>query len=194
MINYFSGLHPAFGRDVEVINDIIITPYWTEDFCKQLQEVSEFYHNRFEQDDYTADLHWWKFNGFMFVDYAYHYKRAVIPLLNRVYDGIHFSGITSPYIVRHKYGQSTKLHHDISKVTLSVKLNNDYTGGEIVFPRQNFSNKDIPVGYAAFWPGDVTHPHRVTPVESGTKFTVVGFTLPTISDNTPNNTIMFNEI
>ena len=82
----------------------------------------------------------------------------------------------------------------MSKVTLSVKLNNDYTGGEITFPRQNFTNKDIPVGCALFWPGDVTHPHKITPVVSGTKYTVVGFTLPTQSDNNPNNTIMFDQI
>lgn len=189
-----SCIHRDFGKTIDVVNDIIITPYWTEDFCKELHSISEFYKNRFEQDDYTADLHWWKFNGFLFSDYAFHYKRYVTPLLSKIYEGVHFSGITSPYIVRHRVGQSTKLHHDISKITLSVKLNNDYTGGEIVFPRQNFSNKDIPVGYAAFWPSDVTHPHKVTPVESGTKYTVVGFTLPTVSTNTVNNTIMFNEI
>ena len=194
MINYFSGIHPEFGKKYDVVNDIVITPFWTEDFCDKMLAMSKFYDDRFVQDDYTADLHWWKVSGFLFADYAFHYKKSVVPFLMRIYDGIHFSGITSPYVVRHRVGQSTKLHHDISKVTLSVKLNNDYQGGEIVFPRQKFSNKDIPIGHALFWPGDVTHPHKITPVVSGTKYTIVGFTLPTKSDNTPNNTIMFNEI
>lgn len=194
MINYFSGIHPEFGKKYDVVNDIVITPFWKENFCDKMLAMSKFYDDRFVQDDYTADLHWWKVSGFLFADYAFHYKKSVVPFLMRIYDGIHFSGITSPYVVRHRVGQSTKLHHDISKVTLSVKLNNDYQGGEIVFPRQKFSNKDIPIGHALFWPGDVTHPHKITPVVSGTKYTIVGFTLPTKSDNTPNNTIMFNEI
>jgi len=194
MINYFNGIHRDFGKTYEVTNDIIITPLWSEEFCKEMCDISEFYKDRFIQDSYTADLHWWKISGLLFADYALHYKKGILPLLGKVYEGIHFTGITSPYIVRHKVGQSTKLHHDISKVTLSVKLNNDYTGGEIQFPRQRFTNKDIPVGYGLFWPGYVTHPHKVTEVISGTKYTVVGFTLPTQSDNTPINTIMFNEL
>ena len=97
----------------------------------------------------------------------------VFPLLNIL-------GFTSPYFVR--YGpndvKNMKLHHDVSLVSMLVKLNDDFTGGDLVFPRQDYNNKDLPVGHALFWPGQVTHPHQVLDVKSGTKFSLTVWTWP----------------
>lgn len=73
-----------------------------------------------------------------------------------------------------KYSEDTQktlgLHNDASLVTGSVKLNDDYEGATLVFPRQNVTNKDIPIGKMILFPGQVTHGHFVEPLISGTKY------------------------
>jgi predicted 2-oxoglutarate/Fe(II)-dependent dioxygenase YbiX len=64
-------------------------------------------------------------------------------------------------------------------VSASVKLNNDYTGAELQFPRQEFSNADLPVGSLIAWPSLVTHPHLSAPITSGVKYSLtIWFELP----------------
>lgn len=61
-------------------------------------------------------------------------------------------------------------HNDASMVTGSVKLNDDYEGATLVFPRQKVTNQDIPIGKMILFPGQVTHGHYVDPLISGTKY------------------------
>ena len=72
----------------------------------------------------------------------------------------------------YKIGKQTslRLHHDMSLVTGSMKLNNDYTGGVLNFPRQGVNNLETSVGSVIIWPGQVTHGHECTEVTSGTKY------------------------
>ncbi|MFM8867081.1 MAG: 2OG-Fe(II) oxygenase [Ilumatobacteraceae bacterium] len=64
-------------------------------------------------------------------------------------------------------------------MSASVKLNESYEGAELEFPRQGFSNKDLRVGDIVVWPSLVTHPHRSTPLVSGTKYSLtLWFELP----------------
>ena len=73
-----------------------------------------------------------------------------------------------------KYSEDTQktlgLHNDASMVTGSVKLNDDYEGATLIFPRQGVTNRDIPVGKMILFPGQVTHGHHVDRLESGTKY------------------------
>ena len=62
------------------------------------------------------------------------------------------------------------LHTDASLVTGSIKLNDDYEGADLVYPRQNFSNKDIPVGKCILFPGMVTHGHACQTLTKGVKY------------------------
>ena len=68
------------------------------------------------------------------------------------------------------------MHHDDSYITGSIKLNNDYTGAELLFPRQKFSNKDVQVGDLLLFPGEVTHPHKCAPLKSGEKYSLTMWT------------------
>lgn len=67
-------------------------------------------------------------------------------------------------------------HHDQSMFTANIKLNDNYDGGLVEFNRQNYNNFEIPVGNAMIWPSQVTHPHRVTAVTQGTRYSYVMFT------------------
>ena len=73
-----------------------------------------------------------------------------------------------------KYSADTQktlgLHNDASLVTGSVKLNDDYEGATLIFPRQNITNRDIPPGKMIVFPGQVTHGHYVDELKAGTKY------------------------
>ena len=57
-------------------------------------------------------------------------------------------------------------------MSASIKLNDGYEGAELEFPRQNFTNADVPVGSLIVWPSLVTHPHASQPLVSGEKFSL----------------------
>ena len=61
----------------------------------------------------------------------------------------------------------------------SIKLNNGYTGADLVFPRQAFDNSAVAVGDMQVWPSLVTHPHETSQLEHGIKYALtVWFDLP----------------
>ena len=64
------------------------------------------------------------------------------------------------------------LHNDASMVTGSVKLNDNYEGATLIFPRQNITNRDIPIGKMILFPGSVTHGHHVDELTEGTKYSL----------------------
>jgi len=86
--------------------------------------------------------------------------------------------IASMFAVRyHLSGKlDLRLHHDDSYITGSIKLNNEYSGGELFFPRQKFSNKKIEIGDLLLWPGQITHPHGSLPITEGEKYSITIWT------------------
>jgi hypothetical protein len=101
--------------------------------------------------------------------------------LNRFFDKLLYTSyfkVYTAFVIKYSLGDQTKLdmHHDDSYITGAIKLNNDYTGGEMWFPRQKFSNKDTQVGDLLLFPGEVTHPHRSTPLKSGEKYSLIMWT------------------
>ena len=78
-------------------------------------------------------------------------------------------------------GHGYKLHVDrsnnashlrVREVSVVVGLNDDYTGGELSFPRQKTDVK-VGAGDILMFPSCYTHPHEVAPVSSGVRKTVV---------------------
>ena len=57
-----------------------------------------------------------------------------------------------------------------------MKLNDEYKGAALEFPRQEFSNLDIHVGDLICWPSKITHPHRSTQLEEGEKYSLTIWT------------------
>jgi len=55
-------------------------------------------------------------------------------------------------------------------VSGSIKLNDDYDGGELEFPLQGVTNTAVPVGSVLAWPSLVTHPHQTNQLRSGVKY------------------------
>ena len=59
---------------------------------------------------------------------------------------------------------------------MSIKLNDNYSGGSLNFPRQNITNDGLNIGYAIIWPAQVTHPHESLKIIEGVKYSLVVWT------------------
>jgi hypothetical protein len=191
ILDYPNGIHPDCGVKFYVENDIIITPFWTEQFCNNLVQISNQFSDKFSKDiDWSRnssysigwdDLALDKISPILFQEFVAQYKQYIIPLIGRVftYASADIHGWFVPHILRYnQIGQHADLHNDTSSITLNIKLNNDYEGCDLKFPRQQFSSANIPIGYAMIWPSTVTHPHYSEPLISGTKLSLTAWTWP----------------
>lgn len=101
----------------------------------------------------------------------------------------HWPKTTAPnirdlFVIKYSAGNqvSLPLHHDMSLISSSIKLNDDYTGGVLSFPRQGVTNESLEVGDGVFWPAQITHPHQSLTLESGTKYSLVLWTCRTADE------------
>jgi len=193
LFNYKAAIHPACGKEVKIHQDIMITPFYTEKFCDQLVKTAKFYDKKFTQSvfyvkDKTHDLtdnspwdslFFSRISHLLFEDFCAHYEKFICPVLEKHFLPERITGWFSPMIIKYSQrNQKVVLHHDSSLITLNVKLNTDYQGSILEFPRQNWTNKDVPKGWCYLWPSRVTHPHRTTPLTKGSKYTLSSWTHP----------------
>lgn len=189
MLDYQQGIHAHSGKTYSVENDIITTPFWTVDFCQALVGLAEMHAEKFSGHQqknvdgsgmgYDA-LYFSNLSYYMFEDYTRHYARDLIPIIKKVWPYTLITGWQSPFILKYSSGGKRHLnpHHDLSEVSFNIKLNNDYEGAELRFPRQEVDNKNVPVGHMLLWPSTVTHYHEVPNLISGVKYSVTGWTWP----------------
>ena len=92
--------------------------------------------------------------------------------------GVGEAEVASMFAIRYTLDTQIKLdfHHDDSYISGSIKLNNNYSGGELYFPRQNFANKSISIGDLILWPGQLTHPHGSLALTEGEKYSITIWT------------------
>lgn len=95
-----------------------------------------------------------------------------MPVVQAQWPQVEFNGFRDAFVIRYEAGghDHLPLHHDIGQISASVRLNDGYDGGLLEFPRQGWSNAEVPVGSCVVWPSLVTHPHRSAPVTSGVKY------------------------
>lgn len=188
---YNKGIHPDCGKKYKFVKDILMTPFYTESFCDELVGICEEKKKEFapyivyNQSDGETDSCPWDTLFFkdiqkdLFKNFCIQYKERISPLLYKKFQGSYISGWFCPMIIKyHRKGQNVKLHNDTSKFTLNVKLNTDFEGCHVEFPRQKWTNKDIPKGWCFVWPSQVTHPHVAYPLMSGTKYSLSSWTHP----------------
>ena len=192
-IDYNNAIHPKCGKEVQTYKDIIVTPFYTEKFCDEIVKMAQFYDKKFspyiyyilDRSSKKSDNSPWdtllfsRISQILFENFCDHYKKYICPLLEKTFFPETISGWFSPMIIKYsKKGQKVKLHNDISLFTLNVKLNTNYKGCHVEFPRQQWNNKDLPKGWCMIWPSQVTHPHQSQPLLKGTKYTLSAWTHP----------------
>ncbi len=184
------GYHGASadGDAVEVAPDIICMPFWTPEFCATLIRAAKAAGGFSHQPDdpvpgYEISLA--AIAPRLFEAVEQDIGMRLWPALQQWWPLIDYHGLQDAFVIRFAIGEQEelRLHHDVAQVSASIKLNDSYVGGELEFPRQNFTNTDVPVGDIIAWPSLVTHPHRGAPLLSGEKYSLtVWCALPLVID------------
>jgi hypothetical protein len=199
-LNYKNIIAKDCGNLTRVSDDMYMTPFWKESFCKELVDYfdqnSYVFKNK-NPDGYDTSETFASYISKIFTlnILNQHYEKILIQMFD-TYPNLNTDGYFDPYFVRYNHKDDTvnnlRLHNDISGISSVIKINNDFKGGETVFPRQDIDTKDMPVGHILVWPGQVTHPHKVNPVTEGIKYSLTIWTLPTAW--TSHNVVYTNEI
>jgi GR25 family glycosyltransferase involved in LPS biosynthesis len=170
---------PHYG-DVDYLDkDMFVIDFMTQTQCEDMIDVSERHGNwgSLAYDKFPAqeirvkELGYWE-------SLQKHWENHLYPIIERHWRPMEMYGLRDAFTMRYSTDtqKSLNLHTDASLVTGSVKLNNDYVGADLIFPRQNISNKDVPVGRAIIFPGQVTHGHECTELKSGIKYSLTMWT------------------
>ena len=125
----------------------------------------------------SHDIHMKLIPG-LWEDVSNHWNKVVAPIADGYWRPYMDLGLRKSFLMKYSADTQTTLglHTDASNVTGSVKLNDDYEGAVLHFPRQGVSNKDIPIGKMILFPGPITHGHHVDELRSGTKFSATFWT------------------
>ena len=162
-------------HNYEIISDdIICIDFMTPYMCDRMIEIADGH--KFDKLSYDkvpgkelrlTEMGLWE-------ELEKHWLKTVYDISYKYWEPCHIYGLRDAFIIRYSMDtqRSLKRHHDASLVTGSVKLNDEYTGGLLEFPRQGITNKDIPVGKCLLFPGQVSHPHLSTELESGVKYSL----------------------
>lgn len=81
-------------------------------------------------------------------------------------------------ILRYETGQFIDVHVDDQTpraLSMSIALNDDYTGGEFRFWKEESSTFRVPMGSAIMFPPTFMFPHQILPVTSGTRYSMIAW-------------------
>ena len=155
-------------------DDILLIDFMSENMCQKMISLSE--KHTFQSLSYDKvkgqELRLKEFG--MWDELEEHWNTHVYPIVHEFWTPCHMWGMRDAFLIKYEMEKQRDLplHNDASLVTGSVKLNDDYEGGVLEFPRQKFSNKDIPIGKCILFPGQVTHGHLSTSITKGTKYSL----------------------
>lgn len=166
---------PHYGGVDKISDDMFLIDFMTQYQCEDMIDLADrngqwgsLSYDKFPaQEIRLKELDLWD-------SMERHWENHVNPIIEKFYPPMEMYGMRDAFVMRYSMDTQRKLnlHTDASLVTGSVKLNEDYVGADLIFPRQNISNKDVPVGKAIIFPGQVTHGHACTELTSGVKYSL----------------------
>ena len=163
----------------EVAPEILVTDFLTDRQCDFLIQKSESYGNwgQMDGDKFPAQEIRLRNLG-LWHEYERLWAEKFGKISETHWKPMAHHGLRDAFTMRYSMETQTELglHTDASLVTGSVKLNEDYEGAELIFPRQNFSNINVPKGKCILFPGEVTHGHYVPELLSGVKYSLTMWT------------------
>jgi len=92
---------------------------------------------------------------------------------------------TLKYNPENSNNSKNQVHFDFSGITAIGSLDDEFTGGELCFPRQHLEHR-LEKGDLIIFPGGLTHPHYVNPITSGIRNVIVGQSLTLSQDHQIN--------
>lgn len=175
----YQGAIPDDDADelIEIGDEMYRTTFWTPAFCDTVIRAAEAV-GAFEQHDDDPvpghEVSLAVISPALFEHVQTDLGVRLWPRFRKAWPYIDYYGIRDVFVIKYEIGgqESLRIHHDVAQVSASVKLNDDYTGGELEFPRQGVTNADLAVGDLVVWPSLVTHPHQSNQLVSGVKYSL----------------------
>ena len=175
-------LSPAYHKGLEyeeVASEILVTDFMSEAQCQRYIEASESLGRwgELDGDKFPAQEIRLKELG-LWDEISEQWAEKLSKICEKHWHPEAYLGLRDAFTMRYSMETQTELglHTDASLFTGSVKLNEDYSGAELVFPRQEFTNKDVKVGQCILFPSMVTHGHKVLPLRGGKKYSLTMWT------------------
>lgn len=167
----------AYGDAHEVAPDIIQMPFWTQEFCTTVVKAAEAAGGFGPHSDDPVPGHEISLAAIaprLFEAVENDIGARMWPAIRNWWPLVDYHGLRDVFVIRYELGRQEELrmHHDVAQVSASIKLNDDYDGAALEFPRQSFENSGVPVGDLIAWPSLVTHPHRSRPITRGVKYSL----------------------
>ena len=169
-------------------NDILVVPFWTEEFCKAVCVVADLMD---EYKPYGGDVNSGyapgqeirlnRISPIFFENYTRDWDERLHKKIGNFYENpCRIQGHRMPFILKYTMDtqRSMDQHTDTSFITTTMILNDssEYEGSALTFPRQKWDTSSIPAGHAVIFPGLVTHPHYGSELTSGERYTFVHWT------------------
>ena len=155
-------------------DDMLLVDFLTEDKCQEMIQMAEDqeFHSHYADKVPSQDLRLKEIG--LWNELEKHWNHTIYDIVYKYWNPCHMWGLRDAFLIKYTMNgqKELRLHNDASLVTGSVKLNDDYTGGVLSFPRQGITNEDIPIGKLILFPGQVTHGHTSTELLSGTKYSL----------------------
>tara|TARA_A100001011_G_scaffold263811_1_gene272436 strand:- start:291 stop:839 length:549 start_codon:yes stop_codon:yes gene_type:complete len=161
-------------------SEIFHTKFFSEDFAGRLYELfsnhSEWTTKRFAYSTHEVQLE--KFFPDLYSIIKERFDNFIIKTMADVWVLDEGAEAEDIFVVKYSEDTQTKLktHVDDSYISGSIKLNNNYKGGILTFPRQRVTNQKTEVGDLLIWPSQITHPHNSTLLEEGEKYSITIWT------------------
>ena len=170
---------PTFDKYDIIGDDMLLIDYMSPSMCDDLIELADKdgEWGNLDYDAFPAKEIRMKKLG-LWDEMEKHWKESIYPVIHKFWYPFKMHGIRDAFVMRYSLDTQTQLslHCDASVLTGSVKLNDNYEGADLVFPRQKFSNKDVPVGKCILFPGQLTHGHECQELISGVKYSLTIWT------------------
>ncbi|CAG9537198.1 unnamed protein product [Cercopithifilaria johnstoni] len=183
------------GDILQPCPDVYNYPLMSEDFTKELIEEMEHYGHWSSgkneegrsvggyENVLAVEMHMKQIS--FENEWLYFLDEYVRPMQEKLFIGYYQKPVEAVmmFVARHKQGGQSSLYalHDASTYTIDIPLNKrgrDYQGGGIRYVRYNCTISSDEIGYAAMFPGRLTHLHEGLPVTSGTQYIAVSFLDP----------------
>ena len=163
--------------------ELLVLPFWTPSFCAAIVRAAELVGFTPDPDDPVPghEVSLATISPRLYQLVQDDLGARIWPQLQGVWPLIDYHGLRDAFVIRYALGEQEELraHHDVAQVSATVKLDDDYEGAELVFPRQGVDNAIVPVGSLLAWPSLVTHPHEAAPLRRGVKHGLtIWFELP----------------
>ncbi|MHB1090854.1 MAG: 2OG-Fe(II) oxygenase [Ilumatobacteraceae bacterium] len=176
VLGYVDAIDDRTGS-TELGGDLFVLPFWNPRFCSAIIRAAEAvggFNPQAGDPVPGREISLAIISPRLFDAVQQDIGERVWPQLRKHWPLIDYHGINDAFVIKYESGgqEELRLHHDVAQVSASVKLNDDYGGAELEFPRQHVTNSSVPVGTLLAWPSLVTHPHRSTPITNGVKYSL----------------------